>query len=117
MEAQLCTGEEVVVIGGGNSAGQAAVFLAETVHKIRMLIRGKELSSNMSRFLVQRIVELTAVEGGSHLERVTWLDRANGEESVHDIRHIFVMAGASPRTDWLRGIWIQCWIALRSNGR
>ncbi len=114
MEAQLCTGEEIIVVGGGNSAGQAAAFLAETVQKVYMLVRGKELSETMSRYLVQRIVENPAIElhlqteivavgGDSHLERVTWLNRATGEESVHDIRHVFVMAGASPRTDWLRG--------------
>jgi thioredoxin reductase (NADPH) len=114
MEAQLCTGEEIIVVGGGNSAGQAAAFLAETVQKVYMLVRGKELSETMSRYLIQRIVENPAIElhlqteivavgGDSHLERVTWLNRATGEESVHDIRHVFVMAGASPRTDWLRG--------------
>jgi thioredoxin reductase (NADPH) len=113
MEAQLCTGEEIVVVGGGNSAGQAAVFLAETVRKVYMLVRGKELSETMSRYLIQRIVEnpgielhhqteIVALEGDSHLERVTWLNRATHEESVHDIRHVFVMAGASPRTDWLQ---------------
>jgi thioredoxin reductase (NADPH) len=113
MEAQLCAGEEVVVVGGGNSAGQAAVFLAETVQKVYMLVRGKELSDTMSRYLIQRIVENPGIElhleteiaglaGDSHLERVTWRDRATGEESAHDIRHVFVMAGASPRTDWLR---------------
>jgi thioredoxin reductase (NADPH) len=114
MEAQLCTGEEIIVIGGGNSAGQAAVFLAESVRKVYMLVRGKELSETMSRYLIQRIVEnpgielhlqteIAALAGDSHLERVTCLNRATGEESVHDIRHVFVMAGASPRTDWLRG--------------
>jgi thioredoxin reductase (NADPH) len=114
MEAQLCTGEEIIVIGGGNSAGQAAVFLAETVRKVYMLVRGKELSETMSRYLIQRIVEnpgielhfqteIVALAGDSHLERVTWLNRATGQESAHDIRHVFVMAGASPRTDWLRG--------------
>jgi thioredoxin reductase (NADPH) len=114
MEAQLCTGEEIIVVGGGNSAGQAAAFLAETVEKVYMLVRGKELSETMSRYLIQRIVEnpaielhlqteIVAVEGDSHLERVTWLNRATGEESVHNIRHVFVMAGASPRTEWLRG--------------
>jgi thioredoxin reductase (NADPH) len=113
MEAQLCTGEEIIVIGGGNSAGQAAVFLAETVNKVHMLVRGKELSETMSRYLIQRTVENPAIElhyqtetvalaGDSHLERVTWLNHATEEESVHDIRHVFVMAGASPRTDWLR---------------
>jgi thioredoxin reductase (NADPH) len=113
MEAQLCTGEEIIVVGGGNSAGQAAVFLAETVRKVYMLVRGKELSETMSRYLIQRIVEnpnielhlqteIVALAGDSHLERVTWLNRATGEGSLHDIRHVFVMAGASPRTDWLR---------------
>ena len=136
MEAQLCTGEEIIVIGGGNSAGQAAAFLAETVQKVYMLVRGKELSDTMSRYLIQRIVENPAIElhlqteivalaGDSHLEQVTWQNRATGEESVHDIRHVFVMAGASPRTDWLRavllwidkgsssldGIWIRFWTA------
>jgi len=114
MEAQLCTGEEIVVVGGGNSAGQAAVFLAETVRKVYMLVRGKELSETMSRYLIQRIVEnpgielhlqteIVALAGDSRLNRVTWLNRAKGEESVHEIGHVFVMAGASPRTDWLRG--------------
>ncbi|MGB6132394.1 MAG: FAD-dependent oxidoreductase [Acidobacteriaceae bacterium] len=114
MEAQLCTGEEIIVIGGGNSAGQAAVFLAETVRKVYMLVRGKELSDTMSRYLIQRIVEnpgielhlqteIVALAGDSHLEQVNWLNRATGEKSVRDIRHIFVMAGASPRSAWLRG--------------
>ncbi|MGB0063605.1 MAG: FAD-dependent oxidoreductase [Terracidiphilus sp.] len=114
MEAQLCAGEEVIVIGGGNSAGQAAVFLSETVSKVHMLVRGQELSQTMSRYLIQRIVENPKIElhlqtgivglaGESHLERVAWRNRATGEESEHGIRHVFVMAGASPRTDWLRG--------------
>ena len=113
MEAQLCTGEEIIVVGGGNSAGQAAVFLAETVRKVYMLVRGKELSETMSRYLIQRIVEnpgielhfqteIVALAGDSHLERVTWWNRATDEVSVHDIRHVFVMAGGSPRTEWLR---------------
>jgi thioredoxin reductase (NADPH) len=114
MEAQLCTGEEVIVVGGANSAGQAAVFLAETVRKVYMLVRGQELSATMSRYLIQRVVEnpsielhlqteIVALEGESHLERTTWVNRATGEQSPHDIRHVFVMAGASPRTEWLRG--------------
>jgi thioredoxin reductase (NADPH) len=113
MEAQLCTGEEIIVIGGGNSAGQAAVFLSETVRKVHMLVRGKELSETMSRYLIQRIeenpaialhlqTEIIALSGESHLEQVTWLNGATQEESVHGIRHVFVMAGASPRTDWLK---------------
>jgi thioredoxin reductase (NADPH) len=114
MEAQLCTGEEIIVVGGGNSAGQAAVFLAETVRKVYMLVRGKGLSDTMSRYLIQRIVEnpgielhlqteIVALAGDSRLNRVTWLNRAKGEETVREIGHVFVMAGASPRTDWLRG--------------
>jgi thioredoxin reductase (NADPH) len=114
MEAQLCTGEEIILVGGGNSAGQAAVFLAGEVPRVYMLVRGKELSETMSRYLIQRIIEnpvielhfqteIVALAGGSHLERVTWQNRATGEQSVYDIRHVFVMAGASPRTDWLRG--------------
>jgi thioredoxin reductase (NADPH) len=114
MESQLCGGDEVVVIGGGNSAGQAAIFLAETAQKVYMLVRGKTLSETMSRYLTQRITkhpvielhletELVSLEGESHLERVTWLDRSSGERMTRDIRHVFVMAGASPRSDWLRG--------------
>jgi thioredoxin reductase (NADPH) len=114
MESQLCGGDEAVVIGGGNSAGQAAIFLAETAQKVYMLVRGKALSETMSRYLTQRITEhpvielhleaeLVSLEGESHLERVTWLDRLSGERTTRDIRHVFVMAGASPRSDWLRG--------------
>lgn len=114
MEAQLCVGEEAIVVGGANSAGQAAVFLAETAQKVHMLVRGKELSQTMSRYLIQRIVEnpkidlhletgIVALQGDSHLAQVTWQNRATGEKSEHPIRHVFVMAGASPRTDWLRG--------------
>lgn len=114
MESQLCGGDEIIVIGGGNSAGQAAVFLAETAHKVYMLVRGKTLSETMSRYLIQRITkhpvielhfetELLSLEGDSRLERVTWLDRSSGERLTREIRHVFVMAGASPHTDWLRG--------------
>jgi len=113
MESQLCGGDDVVVIGGGNSAGQAAVFLAETARKVYMLVRGKTLSDTMSRYLTQRITqhpaielhlesELQALEGDSHLERVSWLDRSSGESLTREIRHVFVMAGASPHSDWLR---------------
>jgi thioredoxin reductase (NADPH) len=114
MESQLCGGDEVIVIGGGNSAGQAAIFLAETAAKVYMLVRGKTLSETMSRYLTQRITthpvielhldtELVSLEGESHLERVTWLDRLSGERTTHELRHVFVMAGASPHSDWLRG--------------
>jgi thioredoxin reductase (NADPH) len=114
MEAQLCVGEEVIVIGGGNSAGQAATFLAQTASRVNMLVRSAELSATMSRYLIQRLVEnpkvelhfqteVTELAGGEHLERVTWRGRASGVESVHSIRHLFLMTGASPRTEWLRG--------------
>ena len=114
MEAQLCGDEEVIVIGGGNSAGQAAVFLSQTASKVHMLVRSGELSSTMSRYLIQRIEEnpaidlhfhtqIEALEGESHLERVTWKDNSKGESCTLNIRHVFVMAGASPRTEWLKG--------------
>jgi thioredoxin reductase (NADPH) len=114
MESQLCEEEELIVVGGANSAGQAAVFLSQTARKVHMLVRSHELSDTMSRYLVQRIeenpnielhlkTEITGLEGDKHLERVTWRDKTSGETSIHDIRHVFIMAGASPRTEWLRG--------------
>ncbi len=114
MEAQLCNGEEVIVIGGGNSAGQAAVFLAQTARHVHVLIRSEGLRDTMSRYLISRIegsksitlhthTELTAMEGDSHLERVLWKNRQTGEEKRLPIRHVFVMAGASPSTKWLAG--------------
>jgi thioredoxin reductase (NADPH) len=114
MESQLCGEEDLIVVGGGNSAGQAAVFLSQTAGKVHMLVRSGQLADTMSRYLIRRIeenpaielhykTEIVAIEGDSHLERVTWLDKSSGDKSVHDIRHVFVMAGASPRTAWLKG--------------
>jgi len=114
MEAQLCTDEPVIVIGGGNSAGQAAVFLAQHVACVEMLVRSKNLKEAMSRYLVQRIEEnpriqvryaseLTALEGDAHLEQVSWIQKGTGKISTQLIRHVFVMAGASPKTEWLSG--------------
>jgi thioredoxin reductase (NADPH) len=114
MEAQLCGDDEIVVVGGGNSAGQAAVFLAQTAKKVQMLVRSTTLSDSMSRYLIQRIeenpkiqlhyqTEIVALDGDTHLERVTWKCKKTGEVSSHDIRHVFIMAGASPRTEWLQG--------------
>jgi len=114
IESQLCGDEDVVVVGGGNSAGQAAIFLSQTASKVHMLVRSDGLSETMSRYLIQRIsdnpaielhlkTEIVGLEGGTQLERITWLDRTTGETSTQDIRHLFIMAGASPRTDWLRG--------------
>lgn len=113
MEAQLCGGEDVIVVGGGNSAGQAAVYLSATSRKVYMLVRSGRLSDTMSRYLIQRIeenpaieihykTEIVGLEGDEHLERVIWRDSATGT-STHDIRHVFIMAGASPRTEWLKG--------------
>jgi thioredoxin reductase (NADPH) len=114
IEAQLCEDEEVIVVGGGNSAGQAAVYLAQTARKVHILVRSRALSETMSRYLIQRITEnpgielhckteIIALEGDTQLERVAWLNKATGETSTRDIRHVFIMAGASPRTEWLQG--------------
>ena len=114
MEAQLCRGEEVVVVGGGNSAGQAAVFLAQTTKRVHMLVRSKGLAESMSRYLIRRIeqnpaivlrtnTEIVALEGGNHLERVRWRDAQSGDIQTHDIRHIFLMTGAVPGTKWIEG--------------
>ncbi len=114
MESQLCTGEDVAVVGGGNSAGQAAAFLAQTASRVHMLVRAAELSGTMSRYLIQRLeenpkvdlhyqAEISGLAGEDHLERLTWRDRATGAESEHAIRHLFIMTGASPRTEWLKG--------------
>jgi thioredoxin reductase (NADPH) len=114
MEAQLCRGEEVVVVGGGNSAGQAAVFLAQTTKRVHMLVRSRGLAESMSRYLIRRIeqnsaitlrtnTEIVALEGDHHLERVRWHDHQSGKIETHDIRHLFLMTGAVPSTQWLEG--------------
>jgi thioredoxin reductase (NADPH) len=114
IEAQLCGNEEVIVIGGGNSAGQAAVYLSQTASKVHMVVRARQLSDTMSRYLIQRIEENPAIElhygteivgldGETQLERVTWQDKKTGETSTHNLRHLFIMAGGSPRTEWLKG--------------
>ncbi len=114
IESQVCGGDEVIVVGGGNSAGQAAAFLSQTARRVHMLVRSGELASTMSRYLIQRLTEnpniqlhfnteIVALDGGDHLERVSWKDRNTGEVSTHNIQHVFIMTGASPRTEWLRG--------------
>jgi len=114
MEAQLCAGEEVIVVGGGNSAGQAAVFLAETARRVHMVIRAAGLADTMSRYLIRRIedhpaivrhvhTEIASVEGNGHLERVGWRDNQTGRLETHGIRHVFTMTGAVPSTRWLGG--------------
>jgi thioredoxin reductase (NADPH) len=114
IESQLCGNEELAVVGGANSAGQAAVFLSQTASKVHMLVRGAELSSTMSRYLIQRLTEnprielhlnteIVGLEGDARLERVAWLNKKTAETSMQNIRHVFMMTGASPRTEWLRG--------------
>jgi thioredoxin reductase (NADPH) len=114
MESQLCEGEDVVVVGGANSAGQAAVFLSQTARKVHMLVRRDGLAETMSRYLIQRIAEnpsielhcnteIAGLEGNAQLERVIWVDKTTGLTSSHEICHVFIMTGASPRTEWLQG--------------
>jgi thioredoxin reductase (NADPH) len=114
MEAQLCANEEVIVIGGGNSAGQAAVFLAQTAKQVHVLVRSAGLADSMSRYLIRRIedhptihlhthTEVVAFDGDGHLERVSWRDNRSGNVETRDIRHVFVMTGATPATRWLDG--------------
>jgi thioredoxin reductase (NADPH) len=122
MEAQLCAGEDVVVVGGGNSAGQAAVFLASAARRLHMLVRGAGLAQTMSRYLVRRIeenpaialrpnTEIVSLEGEGRLARVRWRDASTGAVETHDIRHVFIMTGAIPNTRWLNGC-----LALDDNG-
>lgn len=112
MEAQLVRSEPAVIIGGANSAGQAAVFLSQTASRVFILVRGDGLGDTMSRYLIRRIeenpaievrthTELTALEGDSHLERVQWRNKGTGDIESHDVRHVFIMAGADPNTSWL----------------
>jgi thioredoxin reductase (NADPH) len=114
VESLLCNDEEVIVVGGANSAGQAAVFLASSCRVVNVLIRGPGLSESMSRYLIRRIednpkivlharTELTALEGTDHLERVKWHDAVSGKDVTRDIRHVFLMTGAVPNTRWLQG--------------
>jgi thioredoxin reductase (NADPH) len=114
VESQLCRDEEVVVVGGGNSAGQAAVFLSQSSKRVHMLVRSDGLAASMSRYLVRRIednpaidlrtcTEIVALEGNDHLERVQWRDKRTGKTETRDIRHVFVMAGAKPNSKWLDG--------------
>ena len=122
MEAQLCGGEEVIVVGGGNSAGQAAVFLAQTTKRVHMLVRSAGLAESMSRYLIRRIeespnivlrthTEIVGIEGGNHLESVRWKNNQTGQTEEHKINHIFIMTGADPNTSWLDGC-----IALDNKG-
>ena len=121
IESNLCRGEEVMIVGGGNSAGQAAAFLAGSARKVIMVVRS-ELSETMSRYLIRRIEqnpaieirshsEIVAVEGSTHLERVRCANQETGMETTENVRHLFVMTGAVPATEWLGGC-----VAMDNNG-
>jgi thioredoxin reductase (NADPH) len=119
LEAQLCAGDDVIVIGGGNSAGQAAVFLAQKAKRVHMLVRSAGLVETMSRYLIRRIEENPMISlrtrteiidlggggegGGGHLESVRWRNSVTGQTEGHYIRHVFIMVGADPNTSWLDG--------------
>ena len=113
LEARLCEGEDVIVVGGGNSAGQAAVFLAGYCAHVHILVRAAGLAESMSSYLIGRIestpsislhvrTRITALEGAGHLERVTWTS-GDGSSESHELRHVFLMLGALPNTRWLDG--------------
>lgn len=114
MEAQLCGDSEVVIVGGGNSAGQAAVFLSQSARRVHILVRSGGLAETMSRYLIRRIeetpnitlhtrTELTALDGRDHLESLSWRNNQTGQVEVREIRHVFLMTGAMPNTAWLNG--------------
>lgn len=117
MEAQLCDSEEVVVVGGGNSAGQAAIFLAQTSARVHLLVRSRKLSESMSQYLIGRIeahpkieihflAQIVGLSGAEHLENIEWRDNTLGLNVTRPIRHLFVMAGAVPRTEWLEDSFV-----------
>ena len=125
IEARLCRQSEIALVGGGNSAGQGAVFLSEYAKKIWMLVRGPDLSETMSRYLIDRIhsipnievltrTEVTGLSGTTEgqLERVRWRNNANGEETEKPIRNLFLFIGADPATEWLQG----CGVAVDEKG-
>jgi thioredoxin reductase (NADPH) len=114
MESQLCGGDEVIVVGGGNSAGQAAVFLSQTARHVYMLVRRDGLAATMSRYLIRRIddspnielrtqTEIVALDGDAHLTTVRWRDSRTNAIETRAIRHVFLMTGAVPNTGWVRG--------------
>ncbi len=112
LEAQLCGDQEVAIVGGGNSAGQAAVFLSSVAKHVHVLVRGPGLADSMSRYLIRRIeespaitlrarTEVIALDGKDRLERISWEDKTSGQTETRGIRHLFSMAGACPNTAWL----------------
>jgi len=114
VEAQLCGNDEVIVVGGGNSAGQAAIYLSEFARHVYLLVRGRGLADTMSRYLISRIeaspqitfkpwTEIEALEGSGHLESVRWRDKNTSVCETRLVRHIFSMTGANPNSAWLHG--------------
>jgi thioredoxin reductase (NADPH) len=114
VEKKLCGDDEVIVVGGGNSAGQAAMFLAQSGRRVQLLVRSGGLAQSMSHYLIRRIedmpnitlrvnTEITALEGKGRLEKVTWRTGPNGKPQTHAIGHVFLMTGAVPNTEWLQG--------------
>lgn len=114
MEAQLCAGEEVTIVGGGNSAGQAAIYLSGVVRHVRLIIRGQDLAATMSEYLIERIrsspkitvhpqTEVTALFGDHWLSEIGWADRRTGDAGRWPVSNLFLMIGAEPNTGWLQG--------------
>jgi thioredoxin reductase (NADPH) len=114
IEAGLCRDENVAIVGGGNSAGQAAVYLSQHAKHVYLMVRGAGLAATMSRYLISRIEgspEITlmtstvieALEGDDHLRRVHWRNNQTGETGIYEIPHVFMMTGANPNTAWLDG--------------
>jgi thioredoxin reductase (NADPH) len=114
MEGQLCRGDEVVVVGGGNSAGQAALYLSESARHVYLAVRRGGLAETMSRYLISRIeaspqitvkplTRIEALDGGQHVESIRWRDLASNTSETRSIRHLFVMTGADPQAAWLDG--------------
>ncbi|WOH82483.1 FAD-dependent oxidoreductase [Bradyrhizobium sp. BEA-2-5] len=118
VEARLCANQDVVLVGGGNSAGQAAVFLSAHARKVNMIIRGGGLGASMSRYLIERIeatpnielmfnTEMIGLDGAETLQRVRWRSRLAPDEFTMDIRNLFLFVGADPATGWLEGCGVQ----------
>jgi len=112
IEANFCRGDDVIVVGGGNSAGQAAVFLSSSGRQVHVFVRGHGLAESMSRYLIRRIEEtpnivlrtrtfIEGLEGAHNLERVRWRN-PDGSPTTAEVRHVFLMTGADPNTAWLR---------------
>ena len=114
MEARLCEREEIVIVGGGNSAGQAAVYLSNSCRHVHLVIRAHSLADSMSNYLIRRIQDspnitlhtrtrITSLQGTDHLERITWRHETESADELHEFAHVFLMLGALPNTGWLHG--------------